>query len=116
MTTYLVIKQENRPDGITNKATESRQTFSSAMSLFYSWASTASATELFTSVVLTILDNNANIIENKIITNQAVTDTKLEALTEEVRKHNDFASRIPVLENRVDVLEVAVKELKDEAK
>lgn len=68
MTTYLIIKQENRPDGITNKTTESRQTFASAMSLFYSWASTASATELLTSVVLTILDNNANIIENKIIT------------------------------------------------
>jgi len=68
MTTYLIIKQENRPDGITNKTTESRQTFASAMSQFYSWASTASVTELFTSVVLTILDNNANIIENKIIT------------------------------------------------
>lgn len=67
MTTYLVIKQENRPDGITNKTTESRQSFASAMSLFYSWASTASSTELFTSVAITILDNNANIVENKII-------------------------------------------------
>ena len=66
-------------------------------------------------VVITNSASNKS-IENKIITNQAVTDTKLEALTEEVRKHNDFASRIPVLENRVDVLEVAVKELKDEAK
>ena len=66
-------------------------------------------------VVITNSASNKS-IENKIITNQAVTDTKLEALTEEVRKHNDFASRIPVLENRVDVLEVAVKELKDEVK
>ena len=66
-------------------------------------------------VIITNSASNKS-IENKIITNQAVTDTKLEALTEEVRKHNDFASRIPVLENRVDVLEVAVKELKDEVK
>ena len=67
MTTYTLIKQENRPDGITNKKMESRQTYSSAMSLFYSWASTASATELFTSVAITILDNDGNIVENKVI-------------------------------------------------
>lgn len=62
-----------------------------------------------------VVTNNASnkSIENKIITNQAVMDTKLENLTEEVRKHNDFASKIPVLENRVDVLEITVKELKE---
>lgn len=65
----------------------------------------------FVGVVLTNSASNKS-IENKIITNQAVTDTKLENLTEEVRKHNEFASKIPVLENRVDVLEVTVKELK----
>lgn len=65
----------------------------------------------FLGVVLTNSASNKS-IENKIITNQAVTDTKLENLTEEVRKHNEFASKIPVLENRVDVLEVTVKELK----
>ena len=65
-----------------------------------------------------VVSNNASnkSIENKIITNQAVTDTKLENLTEEVRKHNDFASKIPVLENRVDVLEFTVKELKHDVK
>lgn len=66
----------------------------------------------FLGVVVTNSASNKS-IENKIITNQAVTDTKLENLTEEVRKHNDFASKIPVLENRVDVLEVTVKELKE---
>lgn len=65
----------------------------------------------FMGVVITNSASNKS-IENKIITNQAVTDTKLENLTEEVRKHNEFASKIPVLENRVDVLEVTVKELK----
>lgn len=32
---------------------------------------------------------------------QAVTDTKLEALTEEVRKHNNFAERLPVVEEQI---------------
>ena len=66
-------------------------------------------------VVVTNSASNKS-IENKIITNQAVTDTKLENLTEEVRKHNDFASKIPVLENRVDVLEYTVKEIRNEIK
>ena len=32
---------------------------------------------------------------------QAVTDTKLEELTREVRKHNNFAQRVPVLEEKL---------------
>ena len=51
-------------------------------------------------------------IENKLITSQAVTDTKIENLTNEVKKHNDFASRIPVIENRVDNIEKEIKEIK----
>ena len=37
----------------------------------------------------------------------AVQDTKLEELTREVRQHNDFAIRIPVIEQRVTALEKA---------
>ena len=61
-----------------------------------------------------VISNNASnkSIENKIITNQAVTDTKLENLTEEVRRHNEFASKVPVLENRVSMLEHEVKEIR----
>ncbi len=36
---------------------------------------------------------------------QAVTDTKIDNLTREVRYHNDFAKRIPVLEEKVRNLE-----------
>ena len=36
---------------------------------------------------------------------QAVMDTKLEELTREVREHNNFALRMPVLEQRVTSLE-----------
>lgn len=38
---------------------------------------------------------------SQIEKNQAVTDTKLEALTREVRVHNKFAERIPALEEQV---------------
>lgn len=34
---------------------------------------------------------------------QAVTDTKLEELTREVRAHNNFAQRVPVLEEQIKV-------------
>jgi hypothetical protein len=42
---------------------------------------------------------------------QAVTDTKLEELTREVREHNHFATRMPALEQRVDSLEHRVDHL-----
>lgn len=32
---------------------------------------------------------------------QAVTDTRLDELTREVREHNNFARRVPVLEERI---------------
>lgn len=66
-------------------------------------------------VILTNSSSNKE-IEHKLETSLAVTETKLENLTEEVRKHNDFATEIPVLKNRVSVLEDAVKEIKSEVK
>ena len=36
---------------------------------------------------------------------QAVTDTKMDELTREVREHNNFARRMPVLEEKVAQLE-----------
>ena len=44
---------------------------------------------------------------------QAVTDTKLEELTREVRAHNDFAQRIPVLEEKVKVANKRIADLED---
>ena len=35
---------------------------------------------------------------------QAVTDTKLEELTREVRSHNGFAQRLPVVEHEIKVI------------
>lgn len=42
---------------------------------------------------------------------QAVTDTKLEELTREVREHNNFARRMPVVEEQIKVLNHRVDDL-----
>lgn len=39
---------------------------------------------------------------------QAVTDTKLEELTREVREHNNFAKRMPAVEESIDNLKEKV--------
>lgn len=44
-------------------------------------------------------------IESKIETYQAVTNAKIDELTREVRVHNAFAQRVPVLEEKVAKLE-----------
>lgn len=36
--------------------------------------------------------------------NQAVTETKLDELTREVREHNGFAKRMPVVEEQIKVI------------
>ena len=41
---------------------------------------------------------------NNIQTSQAVTDTKIEELTREVREHNGFARRMPVVEEQIKVI------------
>ena len=43
----------------------------------------------------------------------AVIDTKLENLTEEVRKHNNFAVKIPVMENRISNAESRLDKIED---
>lgn len=44
---------------------------------------------------------------------QAVTATKLDELTKEVRKHNNFAERLPVVEEQVKQLHEKVTDLED---
>ena len=47
---------------------------------------------------------------------QAVTDTKLEELTREVREHNNFAKRVPVREEQIKVANHRIQDLEDAAK
>jgi len=51
-------------------------------------------------VIITNISSNKT-IESKLAVSQAITDTKLDNLTEEVKKHNNFASRIPVVEEQI---------------
>lgn len=47
-------------------------------------------------------------IQHELDKHNAVQDTKLEELTREVRQHNEFATKIPVIEQRVTALEKSV--------
>lgn len=42
---------------------------------------------------------------------QAVTDTKIDELTREVREHNNFARRMPVVEEQIKVINHRVADL-----
>lgn len=54
--------------------------------------------------------------EENMRTAQAVTDTKLEALTNEVKKHNNFAQRMPVVEEQIKVINHRIDDLEDAVK
>ena len=47
---------------------------------------------------------------------QAVTDTKLEELTREVREHNNFARRVPVVEEQIKAINHRIEDLEDAQK
>ena len=44
---------------------------------------------------------------------QAITDTKLDELTREVREHNDFARRVPILEEQMKVVNHRISDLEE---
>lgn len=50
-----------------------------------------------------------NKVTQQLEMTQAVTNTKLEYLTDEVRKHNAFAERIPAVEGRLDVIDEKIR-------
>lgn len=52
----------------------------------------------------------------QIRASMAVTDTKLEELTREVRAHNGFAQRIPVLEEQIKVANHRIQDLENQTK
>lgn len=56
-------------------------------------------------------NRNARELDHKLDKKQAVTDAKLEELTREVREHNGFARRMPVLEEKMDVANHRIKKL-----
>ena len=49
--------------------------------------------------------------ENTMRISQAVTDTKIQELTREVRQHNGFAQRLPVVEEQIKVINHRITDL-----
>ena len=62
-------------------------------------------------VIITNISSNKS-IESKLITAQAVTDTKLDNLTTEMKKYGTQVEKIPVMESDIHKLKEDVKELK----
>ena len=52
-----------------------------------------------------------NDVQKKMEIAQAVTDTKIDELTREVREHNNFARRMPVLEEQIKVANHRIEDL-----
>lgn len=62
-------------------------------------------------VVISNVSSNRR-VEARLEKAQAVTDTKIDELTREVREHNGFARRMPVVEQKIETLTEDVKGLK----
>lgn len=56
-----------------------------------------------------------NDVQKKMEIAQAVTSTKIEDLTREVRKHNNFAERVPVIEEQIKVANHRIEDLEKTA-
>ena len=61
-------------------------------------------------VVITTASGNRK-MQNQLEKSQAVTDTKLDELTREVREHNGFARRMPVVEEQIKVINHRIADL-----
>ena len=61
-------------------------------------------------VVISNLASNAKMSQS-LEKAQAVTDEKIEELTREVREHNNFARRVPVLEEKAKVADHRISDL-----
>lgn len=66
-------------------------------------------------VVITNLAANRK-MQYEIKQNQAVTETKIEELTREVREHNNFAHRVPILETKVKIADHRLDDIEEELK
>ena len=66
-------------------------------------------------VIITNITSNKQ-IEKKLEIAQAVTDCKSEELTREVREHNNFAHRVPVMEEQIKVINHRIRDLENDGK
>lgn len=68
------------------------------------------------SLIGVIVSNNrtSQSMDAKLDKQQAIMDTKLEELTREVRMHNNFAHKIPVMEEQIKVANHRIEDLEKE--
>lgn len=76
-------------------------------------ASFITGTLALAGVIITNANSNRK-IEHNLETSQAVTDCKIEELTREVREHNNFARRMPVVEEQIKVINHRIADLEKE--
>jgi hypothetical protein len=64
-------------------------------------------------ILVVIFQNRAtaNKVTAELEKHQAVTDTKMDELTREVREHNNFARRMPVVEEQIKVINHRIADL-----
>lgn len=68
----------------------------------------------FAGVIVSNFSSNKKLVNDvKLETtkSQAVTETKIDALTREVREHNNFAKRMPVVEEKISSIEKRLSDL-----
>ncbi len=53
-------------------------------------------------------------VTHKLEISQAVTDTKIEELTREVRKHNGFAEKIPVINEQIKLINHRLRDIEED--
>lgn len=71
-----------------------------------------------TETIITAIIGGAVTLIGVLIANsksQAVTETRLEELTREVREHNNFARRVPVVEEQIKVINHRLEDLEHES-
>lgn len=66
-------------------------------------------------VIISNIQSNRK-IEHKLETAQAVTDCKIDELTREVREHNNFARRMPVVEEQIRAINHRIRDLENDSK
>ena len=58
-------------------------------------------------------NNTAQAMDSKLDKQQAVMETKMDELTREVREHNNFAKRMPVVEEQIKVINHRIEDLEE---
>ena len=58
-------------------------------------------------------NNTAQAMDSKLDKQQAVMETKMDELTREIREHNNFAKRMPVVEEQIKVINHRIEDLEE---